>query len=382
VGSAANVLGFYLFKKSRGKKVSRQCFFIMAAFPVISIVFTMNFLLGYLVKLRHDLLSDANQDILCVSQAGTSLPIRQVSNIPKTVLEICRLAPNIETENGVPLFTPIIQFAANIAHQNIPVIGVKPEAFFLIESGINFKKGRKPEKKNEITIGKNVGRKLGRALSIGDTLGIEGEQWNIVGIFEAGSYYDNFIVAEISKLIAATGRETLQTVILKLANIEQASATIDKIQRQYGMQVDALPDLPRLAISSELEQMEQFAANYNSLILLNLGLVLLSIFAGYSSFYTLSSIVVSSKTQPTIFPWKHTVTLVATLTLIIEIISYYLGKQLWFTLAFSSFSLRPQFLLMFCSFLTILSIHFIAQKRQSHAIVVTFSAKRTLAIHG
>jgi hypothetical protein len=381
VGFAANLLGIYLFHKSRGKKLSRKYFFTMAAFPVVLIVFTMNFLLSYPVKLRHDLLSAAHRDILCVSQAGTSLRHRQESNIPNTVLEVCRLAPNIETKNGVPLFTPIIQFAANIAHQNIPTIGVNPDTFFLIESKINFTQGRKPENENEISIGKNVGRKLGRVLSIGDTLNIEGEQWNIVGIFKAGSYYDNFIVAEISEIIAATGRETLQAVMLKLADIEQARTTIDKIQKYYGMLVDELPDLPRLAISFELVQNEQVAANYNSLILLNIGMVILSIYAGYLLFHILSSLVVSSNAQPIIFLWKHPFTLVATLTLVIEIVSYYLGEQLWFTLALSSFSLRPQLLLMFCSFLTILIIQFIVRKRQSPAIVLTFRDNRTLKGH-
>jgi hypothetical protein len=143
----------------------------------------MNFLLGYPLKVRHDLLDHADRDILCVLQAGTSLLIHQASNILNMVLEVCQLAPNIETENGVPLYTPIVQIAANVAHQNIPTIGVNPETFFLIESNINFIKGRKPEKKNEFSIGKNVGRKLKRVLSIGDILNIEGEQWNIVGIF-------------------------------------------------------------------------------------------------------------------------------------------------------------------------------------------------------
>ena len=378
VGFAANLLSIYLFHKYKDKIISKNCFFTLAAVPVILIVFTMNFLLSYPLKLRHDLLSEANQDILCVLQAGTSLRIRQTSNIPNTVLEVCQLAPNIETENGVPLFTPIVQFAANIAHQNIPTIGVNPETFFLIESEINFIKGRRPQKKNEISIGKNVGHKLGRELSIEDTLNIEGEQWNIVGIFEANSYYDNFIIAEISKLIAATGRETFQAVILKLANIEQADATISKIQKYYGMLVDELPDLPRLAISSESEQIEQVAASYNSLILLNLGLVILSIYAGYLLFHTLSTLMVSANAPPTIFLWKHPFTLVAILTLAIEIISYYLGDKLWFTLALSSFSLRPQFLLMFCSFLIILIIQFVAYKRQSPTIVLTFRNNRTL----
>ena len=376
VGFAANLLGIYLFHKSKGKKISKKCFFTLTVFPVILITFTMNFLLSYPLKLRRDLLSDADRDILYVLQAGTSLRIRQASNIPNTVLEVCRLAPNIDTENGVPLFTPIVQFAANITHQNIPFIGVNPETFFLIESEINFTKGRKPEKKNEISIGKNVGRKLGRILSIGDILTIEGEQWNIVGIFEANSYYDNFIVAEISKLIAVTGRETLQTVILKLANIEQAGATINKIQKYYGMLVDELPDLPRLAISSESEQIEQVAASYNGLILLNLGMVILSIYTGYLLFRILSSLVVTANAQPTIFLWKHPFTFVVILTLAIEIISYYLGDTLWFTLALSSFSLRPQFLLMFCSFSTILIIQFVACKR----LVLTFRDNRTLKI--
>jgi ABC-type lipoprotein release transport system permease subunit len=376
VGFAANLLGIYLFHKSKGKKVSKKCVFTLSVFPVILITFTMNFLLSYPFKLRHDLLGDADRDILTVLQAGTSLRIRQASNIPNTVLEVCRLAPNIDTENGVPLFTPIIQFAANIAHQNIPFIGVNPETFFLIESEINFTKGRKPEKKNEISIGKNVGRKLGRELSIGETLIIEGEPWNIVGIFEADSYYNNFIVAEISKLIAVTGRETLQAVILKLSNIEQAGATINKIQKYYGMLVDELPDLPRLAISSELEQIEQVAANYNGLILLNFGMVILSIYAGYLLFHILSSLVVAANAKPTAFLWKPPFTLVFILTLVIEIISYYLGDMLWFTLVLSSFSLRPQILLMLGSFAAILSIQFIAQKRTNSGNFATVSHQK------
>jgi hypothetical protein len=158
--------------------------------------------------------------------------------------------------------------------------------------------------------------------------------------FKADSYYDNFIVAEISKLISATGRETLQAVILKLANIGQAYATINKIREYYGMLVDELPDLPRLAVSSESEQIEQVAADYNSLILLNLGMVILSIYAGYLLFHILSSLVFAANAKHN-FLWKDLFTSVVVLTLAMETISYYLGDTLRFTLALSSFSLRP-----------------------------------------
>ena len=63
------------------------------------------------------------------------------------------------------------------------------------------------------------------------------------------------------------GRETLQTVILKLANIEQAGATINKIQKYYGMLVDELPDARLYPVTLPIEEaLESLTINLASFI--------------------------------------------------------------------------------------------------------------------
>lgn len=340
-GFVANLWSIFLFYRFQQNRVSGSCLYTLALVPVIIIVFTVNFLLSYPQKLRSDLLNGAEPDNLSIYQAGTSVRIRQASNIPNTVLEVCQLAPNIKIENGRMLFTPVVQLAANVNQQNIPTIGVKPELFFRIEPKIKIIEGRAPSNSHEIVIGKNVSSKLKQELSIGDTLEIEGARWDIVGICSANSFYDNFIITEITDLIRETGRETLQTVLIKVANEDKSNETIDAIQKYYGMLLDELPDLPHLSISGETEQMEELAASYNGLFILNIGLVLLATLAGFNLLRRLFSIAIPNgiKSRPLV------ITLI-TSTFLINLCSYYLGQKLWFTLALSTFNLQPLTLIL------------------------------------
>ncbi len=344
---AANLCGIFIFYRYENKPLTWKSISPTTVLPLLVIIFSTNFLISYPFKLRKELLNGAEPGNMSIYQAGTSMRLRQASNIPNTVLDVCQLAPMIKTANGEKLYTPVVQIAASIERQNIPTLGIDPATFFEIESKVRLVEGRIPENPYEIVVGRNVGLKLNREMALGDSLKIETRLWKIVGRFEAHSYYDNFIIANISDLIEATGRETLQAVILKLDDIEESDKLSSSIQLYYGMLLDELPDLPRLAISTELDQVAQMAASYNGLFLLNSGLILTALAAGLILLNTLFGVP----------PWKNdragAFPVIIVFGLLLEMISFFAGQQLHFTLALTTFSLQPSVFVMGSSFLII-----------------------------
>lgn len=343
----ANLCGLLLFYRHTKEPLPWKRRAAATVLPLLLIIFSTNFLISYPFKLRNELLNGAEPGNMSICQAGTSMRIRQASNIPNTVLEVCQLASMIKTVDGEKLYSPLVQIAANIEGRNIPTIGINPATFFRIESKVRLVEGRLPQYPNEIIIGRNVGLKLNRQTALGDTLEIETRLWKIVGRFEAGSYYDNFIITHVRDLIEATGRETLQAVLIKLDDRGKSEALSSAIQRYYGMLLDELPDLPRLAISSELDQAAQVAASYNGLFFLNSGLILAALWAG----------LLLLKTLFDVFYWKNSgagaLRVILVLALVLEVISFIAGRQLHFTLALTTFSLQPSVWAMGSSFLVI-----------------------------
>lgn len=345
---AANLCGIFLFDRLNKKALTWKSIAAIAILPLILIIFSANFLISYPFKLRIDLLNGAEPGNMSIYQAGTSVRIRQASNIPNTVLDVCQLASNIKTENGEKLYSPVVQLAASIERQNIPTIGINPATFFEIESKVQLVDGRKLENPYEIVIGRNVGLKLKRDLALGDILKIENQFWKIVGRFEANSYYDNFIITNISDMIEVTGRETLQAVLLKLDDPEKSDELSSTVQQYYGMLLDELPDLPHLAISSEYDQVAQLAASYNGLFPLNSGLLLLALAAGMILLQTLFGVPELKNNL------VGGLSVLVISGLVIEMVSYFVGQHLHITLALTSFSLQPLSSVMGSSFIIVL----------------------------
>ena len=332
---AGNFCGILIFNRLHKKALSWRRIAALAVLPLLLIVFSMNYLTGYPYKLRKDLMNGAEPGNMTVYQAGTSVRIRQASNIPNTVLDVCRLASNIKTANGEKLFSPVVQLAVNIEQRNIPALGIHPASFFKIVSKIHFIEGRQPENPGEIVIGRNVGLKLSRKFALGDTLNFEKRIWKIVGRFEADSYYDNCVIATHADLVEASGRETLQAVLIKLDDPDNSEALSSSIQQYYGMLLDELPDLPRLAISSDLEQVAQLAASYHALFPLNAGMVLIALSAGLLLLRTLFEVPQLKRDL------IRALIAIVLSGLIIEAISFFVGRHLRITLALTTFSLQP-----------------------------------------
>ncbi len=330
----------------------------MAILPLLLLIFSTNFLISYPFRLRTDLLNGAEPGNMSIYQAGTSVRVRQESNIPNTVLEVCQLASNIKTKNGEKLYSPVVQLAAIIEQQNIPTLGINPATFFEIESNVRLIEGRIPENPYEIIIGKNVDLKLNRKTVLGDTLEIENQLWKIVGRFAANSYYDNFIITNISDLIKATGRETLQAVLIKLDDPKKGEQFSSTIQKYYGMLLNELPDLPHLTISSEFDQVAQMAASYNGLFPLNFGITLIALAAGIILFKTLFGVPMLKRNLISGFA------VLILFGILIEVSSFFVGKHIHITLAFTSFSLQPPSFIMVSSFIMILILFFYSFRKE------------------
>lgn len=354
----ANICAIFICNRLNYKTLTWRSIAAVGIMPLLLIIFSTNFLISYPFMLRADLLNGAEPGNVSIYQAGTSVRVRQESNIPDTVLDVCKLASNIKTGNGEKLYSPVVQLAAVIEQENIPTLGINPATFFTIESKVRLVEGRLPENPYEIVIGPNVDLKLKRKTILGDTLQIENTSWSIVGRFESDSYYDNFIITNISDLIKATGRETLQAVVIKLDDPKKSDELSSTIQYYYGILLNELPDLPHLAISSEYDQVAHLAASYNGLFPLNSVIIITALAAGMFLFKTLFGVPI----------WKNDLrrgfVVIILLSLFVEVLSFVVGKHVFITLALTSLSLRPPSFVMVGSFLIIVAFLFYFYRKE------------------
>jgi ABC-type lipoprotein release transport system permease subunit len=170
----------------------------------------------------------SEDNVIALRKSATSELLSQVgreaANILKTNPEIAIGA------DGKPIATTEVLVVINLFKKenndlgNVSVRGVSPEAFTLrpqvkLVQGEMMKFGT-----HEIVIGSSIAKRF-KGCDIGSKIGFSGDQWTIVGIFDAdGSAFESEIWSDVEQLMPSVGRPVFSTVTVKLTSPDQFEA--------------------------------------------------------------------------------------------------------------------------------------------------------------
>jgi ABC-type lipoprotein release transport system permease subunit len=179
--------------------------------------------------------SGSEDNIIALRKSATSELVSQVgresANILMSHSEIARSA------EGKPLASTevlvIINLFKKVSNElsNVSVRGVSPEAFQLREQ-VKFTKGRpfKPGT-HEIIVGASLAQRF-NGCSVGSSIKFMGDQWLIVGIFEAGgSAFESEVWSDVEQLMPAVGRPVFSAVTMRLTDKNQFDALKERVQK-------------------------------------------------------------------------------------------------------------------------------------------------------
>lgn len=161
-----------------------------------------------------------------------------VSQIDRDAANIMKTLPEVAVgSDGQPLVSTEVLVIINLTKRksndlgNISVRGVSPGAF-QVRPQVKLKEGRLFQfGTHEIIIGSSVAERF-NGCEIGEQLSFGGDQWTIVGIFDAdGSAFESEIWGDVEQFMPAFGRPIFSTVTVRLISPDRFDAMKERMQK-------------------------------------------------------------------------------------------------------------------------------------------------------
>ena len=179
--------------------------------------------------------SGSEDNVIALRKSATSELVSQVdresANILTTHAEIAH------GSDGKPVSSSEVMVVINLFKKvsndlsNVSVRGISPEAFQLRQQ-VKLIEGR-PLKfgTHEIIIGRSVAQRF-KGCDVGSNIKFMGDQWLIVGIFDAGgNSFESEIWSDVEQLMPAVGRPIFSSVTLRLTDKNQFDALKERVQK-------------------------------------------------------------------------------------------------------------------------------------------------------
>lgn len=197
----------------------------LLTFTALSIVVLLVFVVvGFIRGLEQNLRvsGDPNTAILFSLGMGENL---EYSSIPMRTSDlVAATIPGIRERHGQKYVSPELYLGTEISVPTLDepamglVRGVTPQVL-LVRQGVQLDEGDWPEP-GEVIVGRMAGVKLGLKrdeLKPGDTLKLEGREWNISGVFSAtGGAFESEVWCRLDELQQAMKRQDLSLVAIQL----------------------------------------------------------------------------------------------------------------------------------------------------------------------
>jgi ABC-type lipoprotein release transport system permease subunit len=177
----------------------------------------------------------AEDNVIALRKSATS---ELTSQVGREAGDIIKTLPEAAAgPNGKPLVTTEVLVVINLwkkdnnALSNVSVRGVSPEAFQLrpqvrLYEGRTFQTGS-----HEVIVGKSIAARF-KGVEIGDQISFSGDQWTIVGYFDAaGSAFESEIWSDVEQLMPAVGRPVFSTVTFKLKSADGFGPAQEALRR-------------------------------------------------------------------------------------------------------------------------------------------------------
>lgn len=167
-----------------------------------------------------------------------------LSSLPTSTADVVRYVAHVKTKGDMILASPelAIEPWVDASGRDEPVFmaarGVSP-VFFDVADTVLVTEGTSDVANNHVLLGRGAQQKLG-GIGVGSSIGMFGEQWRVMGIFEAGGTNLEFeILAGLSDLMRAAKRDEYSCFTLKLDSASNADEVIGLLENDRRVLVDA-----------------------------------------------------------------------------------------------------------------------------------------------
>ena len=211
------------FKYSLRSLGTRKLTTILTMIGVTLVVFVFAAVLMMAQGLQRAMVSTGADDNAIVLRKSANAEISSI--IARDQAAIVSTLPEVaKSPDGKPLVSNEIVVVINLNYRdkpgmaNVTVRGVNPEAFLIrpqvkLSSGRMFNFGSR-----EVIVGSSIAQRF-KNTSNGQTVKFGGDQWTIVGTFDAGgSAFDSEIWGDVEQLAQAFNRPVFSTVTARLAD--------------------------------------------------------------------------------------------------------------------------------------------------------------------
>jgi putative ABC transport system permease protein len=185
-----------------------------------------------------------HQDQLVVIRKGSQNEVN--SYFSRSLFEVIRFLPGVaRNADNEPLAVGELVVVINRNRKggdasNLMVRGASDMSFHLrpelhIMEGRRFRDGLR-----ELVVGRSVAERF-QGLSLGDTVELNNNQWNVVGIFESeGGAYDSEIWAGYQDIAQVWDRPVFSSILLRADSLENRDRLVERISDDQRIQLDAL----------------------------------------------------------------------------------------------------------------------------------------------
>ena len=206
----------------------------LAGIALVVFVFAAVLMMAYGVE-KTMVETGGEDNVIALRRSASSELLSQIdregANIIKTYPEVA-VAPN-----GKALVSTEVLVIINLNKKesndlgNVSVRGISPEALF-IRSQVKLTDGRMFEfGTHEIIVGTSLATRF-QGCEIGNQIGFGGDQWTIVGIFEAdGSAFESEFWGDVEQFMPAFGRPVFSSATLRLASHDQLDALKERLEK-------------------------------------------------------------------------------------------------------------------------------------------------------
>jgi hypothetical protein len=230
---------------------------------IMIVVFASAQTLG--TTLKSKIMRQGTAGNMIVVDAGADTPM--FSSLPPETYDFLRTVPHVARFDGEPMVYRCLELAGLVYDHFTVVKGVDPIYYQMIDQA-RMIAGRLPAAANEIIVGTLLADKVRKTIAVGDRITFEGEQWTVVGMFEDPlTVMGSGIVARLEDVKRATNRDHLSFVTLRADDDGKMDAIAAHIQKTYDALLMENPDVPGVAVASEVEYYLHESEAINPLVL-------------------------------------------------------------------------------------------------------------------
>lgn len=257
---------------------------VLTVLSIAAVIATFVCMTALTSGLRRGFNKAGYEDTVVVLQRSASS--QDFSTIPRDALEVLKYYPQVKKKNGVELVSPEVfmaSWAKPVGKQHeifMMVRGVREVAFDVYEK-IKITEGQRPGPGRNVMIGRLARAKL-KGGNVGDVIEMEGTQWTISGIFEAGgSVVESEIWADQNDLMTASNRTEYSCFTIKANSKEDVETLSRSISSDLRIDVTALPSVQYYTGNGEL-----FGKLSSLGIIVALIISIGAVFGGMNTMYT------------------------------------------------------------------------------------------------